>query len=295
MSKCRLISRFAFAVIMIWGLVTFVRADEQRVFIETPDVQNHAIVIPGLTSSPDVFKDVMPNWPGGYHWVTVGGFGGAVAPSDLDAVTVPAAQEIAKYLQNQDLRNVALIGHSMGGVLALLAAAEQPDRIDRILIIDSVPFLAGLMQPGVNSEDAAARKAAIRQQFGDMPREQFLAVMRQGLPVQATTAEAQGRVWVDIERSDQEAVAVASSEIFTADYRDILPLVKAKVTVLIPHNQFSPLPAEDIKMRYAQLYEGLENVEFHIIPESRHFIMLDQPSAFKSHVELFLTGGDDEE
>ena len=37
------------------------------------------------------------------------------------------------------LRDVGLIGHSLGGVVALFAAMEQPDRVTRLVVEDVVP------------------------------------------------------------------------------------------------------------------------------------------------------------
>ena len=40
--------------------------------------------------------------------------------------------------------------------------------------------------------------------------------------------------------------------------------------------------------RYSTLYAGLENVEFKIVENSRHFIMLDQPEAFAHELDVFV-------
>jgi pimeloyl-ACP methyl ester carboxylesterase len=55
-----------------------------------------------------------------------------------------------------DLNNVVLAGHSMGGTTSLLAAAEAPDRVRRLVLLDPV-----ILPPTWGSGEAADRHAAM--------------------------------------------------------------------------------------------------------------------------------------
>jgi pimeloyl-ACP methyl ester carboxylesterase len=48
------------------------------------------------------------------------------------------------FLDRLGISNVQLVGHSMGGIVAIAAAAERPDRVTRLVLIDS----AGLPRSG---------------------------------------------------------------------------------------------------------------------------------------------------
>ena len=271
--------------------------ESDRVFFNLEGAGRPVIVIPGLTSSPDVFKEPLTelNAPDrAFHWATLAGFAGTSAPQDLTAYIQPAANELARYISDQNLHDVALIGHSMGGVISLLVAARETDRIDRILIVDAVPFLPGLLQVNANAEEAATGRAPMLAEFNALSDDQFAMRMRQGLPFQATSREAQAIVWADIERSDRHAIAIAMSEIFSTDYGYALPKITAKTTVLTPHNEYSPGSPESLLARYKTLYKGLADVELRAIENSRHFIMLDQPEVFAQEVERFLQEPEDE-
>ncbi|MBL4616622.1 MAG: alpha/beta hydrolase [Robiginitomaculum sp.] len=281
----------AFVTLMFISGKSIAQTDSDRFSIESHGSGDPVIIIPGLSSSPDAFQDALNNLEikgRTTHWITLAGFGGVPAPEKLNHFTNPAAHSLAQYIEKNNLQRVALVGHSMGGLISLLIAAEQPDRVQSILIIDSVPFLAGLFQPGADPEQTAARKDAMLAQFQAMTDDQFAAMMRQGLPIQATSKLSQDKVWRDIERSDRKALAMATAEVFSTDYRKILSKVKAKVTVLIPHNSYSPGTPEQMIERYSTLYAGLENVEFKIVENSRHFIMLDQPEAFAHELDVFV-------
>ncbi|HEU4679105.1 MAG TPA: alpha/beta fold hydrolase [Terrimicrobiaceae bacterium] len=53
------------------------------------------------------------------------------------------AASLCSFLAGRDLRQVVLVGHSMGGMVSVLAAAQEPDRIARVVNLDGpVPLTA---------------------------------------------------------------------------------------------------------------------------------------------------------
>ena len=89
-----------------------------------PDV----ILIPGLTASSAVWRPVVAAVPGyRYHLIQVAGFAGAPARGNARGEMVaPLADEIARYIAVNHLDHPAVVGHSMGGTLALMIAARHP-------------------------------------------------------------------------------------------------------------------------------------------------------------------------
>lgn len=51
------------------------------------------------------------------------------------------AADINAFLENLDLSDVVLIGHSMGGMVSLLHAATHPGRVSRLIIVDSTMLM----------------------------------------------------------------------------------------------------------------------------------------------------------
>src|ERR1043166_5432263 len=88
-----------------------------------PDV----ILIPGLTSGRDVWRATAAAVPGyRYHLVQVAGFAGEPARGNrAGPVIAPLAEEIARYIADRHLVRPAIIGHSMGGTLAMMIAARH--------------------------------------------------------------------------------------------------------------------------------------------------------------------------
>jgi pimeloyl-ACP methyl ester carboxylesterase len=46
-----------------------------------------------------------------------------------------AAQRLAEWLETEDLRGAALVGHSMGGTVAVETAAQAPEAVGRLVLI----------------------------------------------------------------------------------------------------------------------------------------------------------------
>lgn len=49
------------------------------------------------------------------------------------------AKDIFDYCQTHNLKNIILLGHSMGGKAAMLAAGKYPDLIDKLIVVDISP------------------------------------------------------------------------------------------------------------------------------------------------------------
>lgn len=249
------------------------------------------VVIPGLTSSPRAFAVALDGLNAQQHLITVAGFAGVPAPSSIDPFIAPLAESITDYVDAAEATDVAVIGHSMGGVVAMLAAG-QTDRISRVLIVDSVPFLPALFQPGASPERAAASRPFMQQQMANTSDEAWLAQVRAGLPRQARTSEAQELVYADSAASDTAAAKAAVIELMTTDYTEAFNSVDVPVTLLVPFDPTIGFGRDAVLARYEAQYAGVPNLTIRVVENSRHFIMLDQPSAFRAEVEQFLSGDD---
>ena len=108
-----------------------------------PDV----ILIPGLTAGREVWASTVAAAPGyRYHLIQVAGFAGApAAGNSAGPVVAPLAEAIARYILAQRLVRPAIVGHSMGGTLALMIGARHPSLAGRIMVVDMLPQPAGLL------------------------------------------------------------------------------------------------------------------------------------------------------
>jgi len=72
------------------------------------------------------------------------GFGKSPKPYDDKYSMFDQAELIYRFILQNDLRNLTLIGHSFGGGVALLVvlklAEQNPDRLSRLILIDTVAY-----------------------------------------------------------------------------------------------------------------------------------------------------------
>jgi len=82
--------------------------------------------------------------PLGYqvHLIDLPGFGKSDLPPVVWGVA-DYARFVLAYLEEMHLDRVALLGHSFGGRISLILAAEHPERISRMVLANS----AGLRKP----------------------------------------------------------------------------------------------------------------------------------------------------
>lgn len=74
------------------------------------------------------------------HLVTLRGFGETQIGDNVSGgLAGPAASEIERYVREQRIDRPAVIGHSLGGQIALRVAADMGDRIGRVMVVDSSP------------------------------------------------------------------------------------------------------------------------------------------------------------
>src|SRR5437016_159006 len=85
------------------------------------------ILIPGLESPAAVWDEVAAHYKSTYqvHALTLAGFAGQPAVPDLRLSTV--RDDIIRYIRENRLDRPVIVGHSLGGFLALWIAAAAPD------------------------------------------------------------------------------------------------------------------------------------------------------------------------
>lgn len=49
------------------------------------------------------------------------------------------ADDLAEYMQNHALKKASILGHSMGGKVAMLFACQHPEKVERLIVVDIAP------------------------------------------------------------------------------------------------------------------------------------------------------------
>jgi pimeloyl-ACP methyl ester carboxylesterase len=262
-----------------------------RISVEVKGKGPDVVLIPGLSSSPRVWDSTVAAVPGHrYHLVHVAGFDGA-APGGNAAgpVVAPVGEEIARYIAEAKLGKPAIVGHSLGGSWAMMVAARHPGLVSKVMVVDMMPFMGAMfggpaatpetlapvadqIRKGIAGGTGEARRARVEQTIAGMVRTETLRPMlvQQGMA------------------SDPAVSGQAMYDLILADLRPELPKIKVPMVVLWVMPPDAPISEAQLAQFYKLSYAGAPQAVLKRIPDSYHFIMLDQPAAFQAELKAFL-------
>jgi pimeloyl-ACP methyl ester carboxylesterase len=247
------------------------------------------VMIPGLNSAASTWTETCAALQPAVqcHIVQLPGFAGAPAVK-TDAFLDGMRDRLLAYLDDRRLERPVVMGHSLGGALALKMAAEKPGRIERLVIVDSLPFFAGLR--GMTPEAAKGAAAAMRQQMMTATPEQWEAGARQGAMGMSRTPANNERVAGWSLQSDRTTSAQAMSELWGEDLRPLLPKITAPTLVLGAWAAYEPMGStmESTRKIFEGQYAGLNGVKVSMSQRGFHFLMWDDPEWLVGEVKGFL-------
>ncbi len=250
------------------------------------------ILIPGLSSSPEVWDGLTEELKGRYrvHRVHIQGFAGAAAEDNATGpVSAPVAEDLARYIAEQGLNKPAVIGHSMGGTIGMMLAARHPDSVGKLMVVDMVPFM-GLVfgNPNATSESVTPLADQIHAGMATSPRESYDAQATTAVNGMINTESLRASPIRDMKTSDQQTSSNAYRELIVTDLRPELPRISVPTTVLYVKFNYPGMTNEMVDGIYRGAFATMPSAQLKRIDDSAHFIMLDQPAVFAAEVNAFL-------
>jgi pimeloyl-ACP methyl ester carboxylesterase len=252
-----------------------------------PDV----VLIPGLSSGRATWKATAERLRATHrvHLIQIAGFAGEPARANAQGdVFVPTAEAIDAYLVDRKLGPVAVIGHSLGGSMALYLAQRHPERVKKALIVDSMPFLAQMFGGAqLTPETARPMATAIRDGMAK-GGESYAAGVKQQISRMATGAADKQLITDWGLASDPGVAGRAMYDLLLLDQRPGLAGTKVPLTVVYPDNAPAGAKSGMMDGYYAGAFRTAPAVTLKRVDASLHFVMLDQPQAFAQAVDAFL-------
>ncbi|NML09744.1 alpha/beta hydrolase [Sphingobium sp. AR-3-1] len=230
------------------------------------------ILIPGLASGPGIWNGVLGGVPGyRYHLVHIRGFAGLAPEANASGALIqPVADEIARYIVAAGLKRPAIVGHSMGGTLAMLLGLKGLAR--RVMVVDMLP--AGAAMVGGTASGMGFLADQLRGYLtGTLAGRRYLGQMV------AQTPGAKG--------SDADVIANALRDLANIDLTPQLPRLAAPLEVVYAVGSDAEQAAA-ITSRFRTAYAPRKATLLKAIGPSGHMVMGDQPTRFNAALKEFL-------
>ncbi|EDY83403.1 hydrolase, alpha/beta fold family, putative [Verrucomicrobiia bacterium DG1235] len=252
------------------------------------------IFIPGLASDGSVWDETIARYADTHqcHVLTLAGFGSSTLPPlKTDAFLKNVKTDLALYIAENHLDSPTIVGHSLGGFLALQLAIDHPQLASQLLIVDSLPFLPASMDPTATAESMQAQSAAQRdmmQQGGQ--NEAQLRMMMQMMTTAPANIDRALALALSMQ-SDPATVVQAMYELNTTDLRSQVSKIQTPTTILgawVAYQQVGSTKESTAAIFDAQ-YAKLPNYQLHMSDHGKHFIMWDDPLFFQTHLDALLS------
>lgn len=222
------------------------------------------------------------------------GRGASSAPADPSAARIEDdAADVGALRRALGIRRWDVLGHSFGGGVAMLAAADDPSGVRRLVLVDSVgvtgawiqPLRAAVLTRLTGDERATVAKLSDVDFYSADPAVQA-AYSRAVHPAWFADHDMANRFTPPEAASETGAFVLARLRIDGYDWRPRLGGVSASALVLHGEKDVLPLAVA------VEISQVLPVAQLHIIPSAGHMPFWEAPGTFFSLTETFLTSLD---
>ncbi|MDR6463381.1 alpha/beta hydrolase [Chryseobacterium sediminis] len=240
------------------------------------------LFIPGFASSGDVWNETTAKFEKNFtcYTLTMAGFAGT--KPQADASFKDWEKGIAAYIKNNKIDKPIIIGHSMGGGLALAIAADYPELVGKIVIVDTLPCLAAISDPNFTSKENNDCSSTITQ-LTAMSDDQFRKMQTQMMPRLLADASMQETVIGWSMKSDRKTFAKMYCDFSNTDLRDKIKNIQCPSLILL-ESFFT-----NLKPTIEGQYKNLKNANMQYASKGLHFIMYDDKDWYFNQLTHFLS------
>lgn len=245
------------------------------------------VFIPGLATPGDIWQPTVDQLKATCqcHVITLAGFGD-VRPTGADPFLPRVRDEIIAYLRDCKLVRPVIVGHSLGGTMALWIAATAPDVAGRLVIVDAMPFMGAMANPAATVESARAQFAPMAAKVSGSSLADFAAFQQIMMPQWVSLPEEARRIAAETGKSDPKTAGRAMIELMSTDLRGELKKITCPVLVLgALADKTLYTPKDDVIKLFHKQYAALHGVRFEMFENAKHFLMVDDPAGFQKALE----------
>lgn len=250
------------------GRVKFIEIDNLKIAYQVEGSGTPVILLHGWGAEANTFSYVFDRLSNTYqiYALDLPGFGlSEIPPNAWDASDY--AKLIGTFYSNLNINKAHLIGHSYGGRISIVLAAEQPEKVDKLILVDS----AGIIPP-------RTMKYYYRISLAKIGR----LIRKCGTLGKRLADNIANRVGSsDYKQAGPMRATMVKS--VNQNLQPLLPNIQA-TTLLIWGENDTDTPISFGKI----MQDEIPNAELVILKGAGHFSFLDKPKEFCQSVETFL-------
>ncbi|SEP16330.1 Pimeloyl-ACP methyl ester carboxylesterase [Flavobacterium sp. CF108] len=249
--------------------------------LKTGKGKQSIIFIPGFASSGEVWSETKTAFEKDFtcYTLTMAGFAGAKPQPNPSFENWKTG--IANYIKDNKIEKPIIIGHSMGGGLALAIAADYPELIGKIVVVDALPCLAALTDPSFKSKENNDCSSTVNQMTA-MTETQFYDMQKQAMPRLLQDISKLETVINWSVKSDRKTFAQMYCDFFNTDLRDRISTIKCPSLILLESYFINLKPAIEGQ------YKNLKTANFQYADKGLHFVMYDDTEWYLAQLNTFL-------
>lgn len=249
------------------------------------------IFIPGLYSAGEVWKEAASRFAGSYecHLITLPGFAG-VPPIKSDSILATLANELAVYIKQKGLKQPIIVGHSLGGWLALKIGVTHPEVVGDLVIVSSAPFLPALMDAASTAESARPMATQMRAGMVAQTPDEVRTYQKMMLPGMISDTAKVAVALEQAVKSDAATQGQVMYELFTSDLRPAIGIIPTRILVMGDWAGYKTYGATNasVTKAFTDQFVLAPRTSVVVNDQALHFIMLDQPDWFHTELQKFL-------
>ncbi len=234
--------------------------------------ENELVLIHGLGADATIWDNVAGLLRGSMQVVTYELHGhGKTRPLANPSITAEATA-LGEWLRAKDLPYPTLVGHGLGGMVALQFALDHPTDVRRVILIDATP------RQLASEEDKQELSKALLTDY-----DQFVA----GRYLMVSQDDAIARKAVDMAlRTDSATFASLLLSSFSWDVSKRLAGFSVPMLVIASEN-FLPEAGYEQETLTSYGFGDARTLHFRKLPETGHYLMLEQPGQLASLILVY--------
>lgn len=263
-------------------------ADEKAFRVDVVGEGPPMILIHGIFGSSEVWSQTTEHYKTRYtmHVLTLAGFGGQ--PPIVGPYREKITTQLKEYIETKDLRDAVLVGHSLGGHVAMQLASELPDRVAAMVSVDAAPCISALTFTDSTSATMMRQAETSKRMVLAADDTTFGFIIDTSM---SQTVSNEGAVLLRsiAGETDRATLADAVYDTQTADMREAITKIEAPTLFMeasgLAQNELTHRELERNFRNQLGFVKKMRMVQFRA---AKHFIMIDRPADYLRVLDAFL-------